>query len=124
MELLQRAGEFTGPEMNNGACFSSEPSIDALVSLEFSRDTVTGMVRRYGLELGNIHGRAAVELDMTDKDLGCRVVMEMDPEEVVMLLFDGGSAGRSIRGDRGDRGGDVDFAGVTPRSQRWHRLRR
>lgn len=91
MEVLERGGDFSDPETKNGACWSSESSTGAQVAIEFSRDTVRNVARSYGLQLGNIHGRAAVELDMSSQDLGCQVVMEMNPEEVVRVLFDGGS---------------------------------
>ncbi|OLT39020.1 hypothetical protein BJF85_07270 [Saccharomonospora sp. CUA-673] len=89
MDVLARGGEFSEPELRNGACWSTEPSTDSQVSIEFSRDTVHDTVQRHGLQLGTIHGRAAAELDMSGQDLGCIVIMEMNPEEVVMVLFDG-----------------------------------
>lgn len=89
MQQLKRAGEFTDPESQGGSCVSSERSIGAQVAIEFTRDTLPELIQRFGLELGNIHGRAAVEFDMSDQDLGCQVIMEMNPEEVVRVLFDG-----------------------------------
>ncbi|KID32163.1 hypothetical protein HQ32_00024 [Prauserella sp. Am3] len=89
MDVLKRGGEFTRPEHKAGSCFSSEPSLGVQVAIEFSEESLPDVIERSGLQLGNIHGRAAAEYDMTSQDLGCQVIMEMNPDEVVRVLFDG-----------------------------------